>query len=63
MDSRGRVVVINRCFPGDQGMLTAQGQTDILYIDLKKGKVVKRVEMMSDFLLIISLFQMNMEFD
>jgi len=45
LDSTGRVVVINRCFSGDQGMLTGQGQTDILYIDVEKEKVVKRVEM------------------
>jgi len=47
VDNMNRMVVINRCFPrdGDLGILTAPGQTDILYIDLDKEKVVKRVEM------------------
>ena len=47
VDNIKRMVVINRCFPkdGDLGILTAPGQTDILYIDLEKEKVVKRVEM------------------
>ena len=45
VDGLGRIVTINRCFEGDKGELTMRGETDILYIDVEKEKVVKRVEM------------------
>ena len=45
VDNLGRIVIINRCGEGDEGKLTLRGETDILYIDIMKEKVVKRVEM------------------
>jgi hypothetical protein len=45
VDNLGRIVIINKCGEGDEGKLTLRGETDILYIDILKEKVVKRVEM------------------
>jgi len=45
VDNLGRIVIINKCGEGDEGRLTLRGETDILYIDIMKEKVVKRVEM------------------
>ena len=43
VDSLGRIVNINKCLEEDEGKLTVRGETDILYIDVKKEKAVKRV--------------------
>eukprot|EP00092_Neocalanus_flemingeri_P084141 GFUD01105657.1.p1 GENE.GFUD01105657.1~~GFUD01105657.1.p1 ORF type:complete len:198 (-),score=55.67 GFUD01105657.1:282-839(-) len=45
VDCLGRLLTINRCLEGDEGKLTMKGHTDILYIDVEKERVVKRVEM------------------
>ena len=45
VDGLGRIVTINRCLDGDKGELTMRGETDIMYVDVEKEKIVKRVEM------------------
>jgi len=45
LDEGEVLVIINKCLPGDQGILTIQGETDLFYLDISQGNVVKRVQM------------------
>jgi len=45
LDEGQILVIINKCLPGDQGKLTLPGETDLFYLDISLGEVVKRVQM------------------
>jgi len=45
VDKQGLVVTVNKCVEGDRGTVTEQGLTDLVFLDIQKGKVIKRLEM------------------
>ena len=45
VDNQGLVVTVNKCLEGDKGTVTDTGLTDLVFLDIEKGKVIKRLEM------------------